>query len=319
MKEQIFLETIRSTLSVNSHIGDDCAYLKDLKIALTHDTFVEDVHFKREFSSPYQIGYKSMSANLSDIFASGAIPKYFTVSLSLPCDIDESFVKEFYRACEDASNLYGFEIVGGDLTGADKVVVSVCAIGTTGGRKIASRSAAKIGDLVVVTGVHGSSAAGLYLLGKKQKEKGEKLCEAHLSPTPQRDFSCEISTKIKRDYAMMDTSDGLMDALFKIAQASGVMICADFDKILYDKMIEKIADEAGVDYKDWVLYGGEDFQLVACLDESNLRKIKTPHTVIGRVKKPVGEHFVEINYGEKTDKIFNLDKTFNHFGGNNDN
>ena len=95
MKEKEFIQIIKSTLNSN-YIGDDCAYLKDLGIVVTQDSLVEDVHFKMDYMTPYQLGYKSVMVNISDICASGAEPKYITISLSLPKHVDEDFVKNFY-------------------------------------------------------------------------------------------------------------------------------------------------------------------------------------------------------------------------------
>lgn len=312
MKELDFLEIIKNTLSRKDNIGDDCAYLKSLGIVVTQDSLVEDVHFSMDFSSPYQLAYKAVCVNLSDIFASGAEPKYITVSLSLPENIDEFFIKEFYRACEDLSLGYDFEVVGGDITGSEKIFVSICAIGITENRRISSRSNARIGDLVVTTGAHGSSAAGLHLLREESGELIQELVESHLMPKPQKDFSREISTKIDRDYSMMDTSDGLMDAVFKIAQSSEVKIELDFGSIPYDLRIEEIAQKASLDYKDWILYGGEDYQLVACADRESLSGLSN-YTIIGKVVEKTDESFVEIDFCGRKEKIFNLEKTFNHF------
>jgi len=316
MKELEFIEIIRNTLSKNSSIGDDCAYLKDLDIVVTQDSLVEDIHFTREFSSPYSIGYKAVIVNLSDIFAAGAIPKYLTISLSLPKNTENDFIKEFYNAVEDLSKKYDFEVVGGDITGSNKIFVSACAIGITKGRKISSRSNAKVGDYFIVTGNHGSSAAGLFLLkGNGKREKGKDyFINTHLMPEICSDFSNEIAAKINRNYAMMDTSDGLADALFKIAQASNVTLAIDFDKIPYDKQIKKIANSAKIDYKDWILFGGEDYQLVACLDKENLNKIdKNLYKIIGKVIKKDNSNFVHINFGKNVQKLNDLEKSFNHF------
>lgn len=311
MKELEFLEIIKNNLSNKSFIGDDCANLPDLGIVMTQDSLVEDIHFSLQFSSPFQLGYKSMVVNLSDIYAAGAIPKYFTISLSLPDYIETDFVGEFYKACNDLANKYNFEIIGGDITGGDKIFISVCAIGVIQGHKISSRRNAKVGDYVVTTGVHGSSAAGLWLLQNEISEDFN-LVDSHLMPSPQKDFSEQISTKIDREYAMMDTSDGLVDALFKIAQSSDVMISVDFSKIPFDKNIEHVAKIAKVDYYDWIFYGGEDYQLVACVDEVNLKKLSN-YTVIGQVKEKTNNHFVEINIEDEVLKISDLEKSFNHF------
>ena len=136
MNEIKIIDTIKEILS-NNYIGDDCAYLKDLNIVVTQDSLVEDVHFLRKSITPFQLGYKSVAVNLSDIYASGGIAKYLTVSLSLPKDIDSDFVKNFYEGAKSALN--GAEIVGGDITGSDKIFVSITAIGSTKGRRISSR------------------------------------------------------------------------------------------------------------------------------------------------------------------------------------
>lgn len=316
MKELEFLEIIKNNLSKNSFIGDDCAYLPNLGIVVTQDSLVEDIHFSLQFSSPFQLGYKAMVVNLSDIYASGAVPKYVTVSLSLPEHIEADFVEEFYKACNDLANKYSFEIIGGDITGGDEIFISVCAIGVTQGHKISSRKNAKVGDYVVTTGVHGSSAAGLWLLQNEISEDFN-LVDTHLMPIPQKDFSEKISAKIDRDYAMMDTSDGLVDALFKIAQSSDVLISVDFSKIPFDKNIEHVAKMAKIDYYDWIFYGGEDYQLVACVDEENLKKLDGC-TIIGQVKEKANNHFVEINIEDEVLKISDLEKSFNHFRGVNE-
>jgi len=293
MKEKDFINIIKNTLK-SDYIGDDCAYLKDLGIVITQDSLVEDVHFSRKFATPYEIGYKAAAVNISDICASGAEPAYMTVALSLPKDIDTNFVEEFYEGLKDAAQ--ETEIVGGDITGSDKVFISVTAIGKTRGRRISSRKNAKIGQKIVIAGLHGSSGAGLRLL--MQGKENEKFIKSHLMPEPQREFSKSIASSISEDYAMMDTSDGLMDALSQISEQSGVLVDIDFNKIPYDKELERFED-----YKNLILYGGEDYGLVATLsDPKNF-------TVIGEVKKGRG---VKIN-----SKLYTKDdiekNLFNHF------
>lgn len=254
MKEKEFIRIIKSTLNSN-YIGDDCAYLKDLGIVITQDSLVEDVHFKMDYMTPYQLGYKSVMVNISDICASGAEPKYLTISLSLPKHIDAKFVKEFYNGAKEACQ--DVEIVGGDLTGSDKIFVSVTAIGSTKNRKISSRSNAKKGYKVIISGEHGNSAKGLELL-LNGKNAPAKFINAHLMPVAQREFSKQIASNANYDYAMMDTSDGLADALMQIAKASGVTISIDTSKIPHDPSVDM----------ETVLYGGEDYQLVAVVPDS---------------------------------------------------
>lgn len=297
MREKDFINIIKNTLN-SEYIGDDCAYLKDLAIVVTQDSLVEDVHFSRSFATPYQIGYKSVMVNISDVCASGAEPKYLTIALSLPDFIEENFVEEFYKGAKDAAG--NVQIVGGDITGADKVYISVTAIGSTVGRRISSRSCAKVGQKVVVAGLHGSSAAGLRMLLDKDhiyvpltptlshKGRGsiDYFLAAHLMPQAQVEFSKCVGLNVKEDYAMMDTSDGLMDALSAIAQCSGVMLDIDFDKIPYDPELENFSD-----WEDLLFFGGEDYGLVATLPED------FGGVVIGEVKSGSG---VKVNYGGRS-------------------
>lgn len=225
MKEKEFIEIIKTTLN-SDYIGDDCAYLKDLGIVVTQDSLVEDVHFKTDFATPYQLGYKSAMVNISDICASGAEPKYLTNALSLPENTPASFVKEFYEGMKAAAD--NIEIVGGDITGSDKIFISITAIGKTQGRRISSRKFAKPGYKIVISGLHGSSAAGLKLL-----LQGKSQPKIHKCPSYARSSARvlkKIAQNINEDYAMMDTSDGLADALLQISQASGVMLDIDFEK-----------------------------------------------------------------------------------------
>ena len=101
MKEKEFISIIKNLLCSN-YIGDDCAFLEDLGIVVTQDSLVEDVHFLRSKITPFQLGYKSVMVNISDVAASGAEPKYLTISLSLPANIDKGFIEDFYLGCKKA-------------------------------------------------------------------------------------------------------------------------------------------------------------------------------------------------------------------------
>lgn len=259
MKEKEFINIIKTTLN-SDYIGDDCAYLSDLGIVVSQDSLVEDVHFKREFITQFQLGYKSVMVNISDICASGAKPAYLTISLSLPNNIEGDFVKEFYEGVKSACGK-GIKIVGGDITSADKIYISVCAIGDSKGRNISSRKNAKEGYKVVLSGFHGSSCAGLKLLQKGETEP-KKFIKAHLEPKAQVEFGEKIGKNVIQPYAMMDTSDGLMDALSAIANESGILLEVDFDKIPFDKDLEKFDK-----WQDMVLFGGEDYGLVAVVPQ----------------------------------------------------
>lgn len=307
MNEINLINKIKNTLK-SQYIGDDCAYLKDLGIVISQDSLVEDVHFSKHMMSPYQIGYKSVMVNLSDIAASGAKPAYLTVALSLPKEIKDDAVIDFYEGAKYALENLDVEIVGGDITGSDKLYISISVIGKTLNRKISSRSHAKIGHKIITSGVHGSSAAGLRIL-QNDLEPDKDLIKAHLMPVAQIDFAKQISEQIQEDYAMMDTSDGLFDALFKIGSASECTMSVDFERILYDPKIKEYFS----DYKDLILFGGEDYQIVATVPVELLPSLKD-YIIIGEVL-PKEDCVIKLNTENNVEKFNDLsNKCFNHFG-----
>lgn len=300
MKEKEFITIIKNTLN-SPYIGDDCAYLKDLGIVVTQDSLVEDIHFSTKFISAFDLGFKAVMVNISDVAASGAEPKYLTVSLSLPSNVKEDFVEEFYNGCKKACG-NDVQIVGGDITGSEKIYISISAIGKTLGRNISSRKNAKIGQKVIVSGIHGSSSAGLKLL-LEGKNSPEKFIKSHINPVAQVEFGKNISTTVKESYAMMDTSDGLMDGLSTIANESGVLLDIDFDKIPYDKDIEQFEN-----WQDLVLFGGEDYQILATVSQNFQGGFE-----IGVVKEGLG---VNLKLRDKVTHYSKQDveeKVFNHF------
>ncbi len=284
MKEQDFINIIKKQIGTE-YIGDDCAFLKDLGIVVTQDSLVEDVHFKMNWCTPYQLGFKAVTVNISDVLASGAEPKYVTIALSLPSKTEKKFVEEFYKGAKSA--LRGAKIIGGDITGADKVYISIVAIGTTNGRKISSRSNAHVGDVVITKGEFGKSSLGLkeLMTGGSDSE----LIRSHLEPQLEENFANEIATQINSEYAMMDTSDGLADALFQIANSSNVSIDSKF--------VEGI-------------FGAEDYKLVATVPREFLKKL-TEYEIIGKV---VEKQDYILKVGNK--KYYSYDELglYNHFG-----
>ena len=265
MNELNIINIIKNITS-NEYIGDDCAYLKDLGIVITQDSLIEDIHFKKSWCTPYQLGYKSVIVNISDVIVSGAKPKYLTIALSLPNNLSDDFVRDFYIGANNALN--GAKIVGGDITGAtDKISISICAIGVDKNRNISSRKNAKSGYAVITKGLYGSSAAGLNELINNGNNK--ELILSHLEPSLEYDFTKKIAETVNEPYAMMDTSDGLADALFKIAEASNKKLVIDYSKIPHLPEVNK----------NFVLYGGEDYNPVAAVPEKYVKNIKNAVTI----------------------------------------
>ncbi len=331
MKEEIFLNIIRESLPESAGcLLDDSAYIPEKDLILTQDTLIEDIHFRLGTTSPFYLGRKSIAVNLSDIAASGGIPSYISISLSMPKNIDENFVKEFYKGVNSVCREYKVIVIGGDLTAAEKIIISVCALGSGKGLIPANRSNAKSGDIVAVTGNFGSSAAGLYLLEESYGQTGSasfteknpeeirtKFISSHINPVPKLAEGRKILETAGKP-AMMDSSDGLADVLYKLCALSKVSMDIDFDKIPYDPDIFKVfPDEKTA--KNQILFGGEDYELIAAISEEVYEKLKQeiPLKKIGKVKKADGNAYAYVKFkDEKSVKIDSeiLDSgSFRHF------
>ncbi len=305
MKEIEYLKIINTTLSETALLGDDCAVLDDLGICITQDTLVEGVHFLRETISPFELGQKSINVNLSDLAAIGAMPLYVTISLSLPKSLNEKFVEAFYQGVEASIKKYGVKVAGGDLTASDKVVVSVCAIGKKYNDVVVTRSCAKPDDVIVVTGCHGDSSGGLKLLLHGKKEPSY-LIKKHLVPVAQVEkskallkttFDCGVES-----IAMMDSSDGLGDALYKLSKGCGFAFDVDYSSIPVSSELKK---EFPDNWMEYVLWGGEDFELVFCVNKKVFEKLdKTQFFKIGVVSDRPFSDDIEKEFENKSYRHF---------------
>ncbi len=317
MKEIDFLNIIKETLTDNSYIGNDCADLKEVGMFITQDSLVEDVHFKLSTTTPFQLGQKAVAVNISDLATTLCNPAYISIGLSVPDSISVDFVKEFYRGVDVACQKYHAVVTGGDITSSDKVYISVAAIGRRRHDVNISRSYAHVGDFIITTGNYGTSAAGLAAL-ENGWNVSQEILDAHLTPVARLEEAHEAGKYIENDVAIMDTSDGLADALYKVSKASNVSIDVNFDEIPVLPEVKKLAEEKGVDLKDWVLWGGEDFELLLFVPyflfaTLSSKGFKYVGTVVGNT-----ESKVTIKDKDKSfvidEKLFN-EKTYNHFGG----
>ena len=321
MREIEYLKIINEKLSNNSYLGDDCAFVSAKNIGtkglyVTQDTLVEDVHFVFNTITPCQLGEKAVNINLSDLASNCAQPMFLSISLSLPQSIDKTFVAGFYEGVNNICEKHNITVIGGDITGSEKIIVSICAIGKKISDVDISRKFANAEDVVFITGFHGDSAGGLKQLLKNVQNT--YLTNAHLCPIAQLEKSFELLKIVESEnvskFAMMDTSDGLADAMYRIAKDSNVSIECDFKKI---PISEELIQEFPNDYKNLTLWGGEDFQLLGCVPMRVYEKLdKNNFFRIGTVKAKNNDFFVKINFGNKSilidEKVYEA-KSFNHF------
>ena len=303
MREIEYLKVIENTLADSSLIGDDCAFLEQLDICVTQDTLVEDIHFSINTITPYQLGQKAVNVNLSDLAAAGAKPLYITISLSMPKTSGNDFVEEFYKGVQYSCEKYKVKVAGGDLTGSEKYFVSVCAIGRKYNDVRVSRSFAKQGDIIITTGFHGDSAGGLKLIQKGQKAP-QCLINKHLVPVARIQESEYIMNTAKQEgvseLAMMDTSDGLGDAVCKLSGACNLEF--DLDYIPVSDILKHTFPDT---YNDIAMWGGEDFELLFTVPEKLYDKLdKTKFIKIGRVSDRPFSSEREREFEQKSFKHF---------------
>ena len=248
-------------------IGDDAAVVlaSNKKLVATVDMAVEDIHFKREWSTPFQIGAKLTTANLADIFAMGATPKYLLVAAAITEVNNSQMVSELAKGIRSVADKFEIAVIGGDLSRAEKMSLSITALGEISEKPI-TRSGAKVGDIVYVSALPGLSAAGLAIL-TRGLDRPRYVVEAHLNPklsAPNK--LIQVAT------SMCDISDGLVTDASHIASASTVRINLSKNKLISGsdfKDLAELAVELGEQVFDWILTGGEDHFFLATVDPKN--------------------------------------------------
>ena len=262
--------------------GDDAAVIKasDGRFVVTTDTMIEGHDFRLDWSTGFDLGFKAVATNVSDVAAMGAKPTSLVVAISVPATTQISFLEDFAdglrAACEQLAP--GCAVVGGDLAASDQVFISVTAHGDLEGREPVLRSGARVGDIVAVAGTLGRAAAGLSLLLSGDTDAiaaYDGLVGVQLRPEPPIAAGIGVNAT-----AMLDVSDGLARDGARIAKASGVAIRLKSQDLQgFEAMLDDVALRLGVSSRDWVVFGGEDHSLLATF---------APEVQIPRAFKPIG-------------------------------
>lgn len=265
-------------------IGDDAAVVKigNKLGVITTDTLVEGDHFGLSYFTPYQVGMKAMEINISDIVSMGGKPKYALVSLVLRKDMDSKFIDGLYKGMRKSAEKYGVEIIGGNLTHANQIMINIDLIGFVKKQDLSLRSDAKQGDFILVSGDLGASTAGLKLFLKKI-EGHSYVKKKHLEPKAHPE---KVQKFLKYINAMTDVSDGLASEVKHICEQSNVGAIIYADNIPIRDETRKAAEAVDNDALDYALYGGEDFELVFTVSEKNLSKVKG--YLVGEITKKKG-------------------------------
>ncbi|MCL2652485.1 MAG: thiamine-phosphate kinase [Propionibacteriaceae bacterium] len=261
--------------------GDDAAcFLLDGSAVISTDMYVEGVHFRTEWSDAGDIGRKVVAAAVADIEAMGAVPITLLVALGMPRDTSESWYEAFIDGVRHECVRANVALVGGDLSMAPQIVVTVTVVGQTGSVAPVTRDGAQPGQLVAMTGRLGWAAAGLAALGRGFRSP-KAVVDAHRFPLVP--YGAGREAALAGATAMIDVSDGLLADLGHIADDSGVVIDIATSKLAIGEPVAAVAQALGVDPLDYVLGGGEDHALVATFA---LGDVPVGWSVIGQVFEP---------------------------------
>lgn len=296
MNEAQLVARVRELFS--TRIGDDAAIVGD--DVLTTDMLIEDVDFTRATPLRY-IGRKALAVNLSDLAAMGAAPHIALVAIGLP-EWARANVDELLVAMSEMAREYRIEIVGGDLSRAAQLTISVTAIGKVQGRPLL-RSGARPGDRIYVSRPLGGSAAGLALLqkgwtmstgdvsvGYANRELAFSAIRRHVDPEPEVALGLALA-KLPQVTSCIDISDGLSTDLHHLCEASNAGAEIERERIPVLQDLVASAPALGINVREAVLHGGEEFALLftSSLTESQMSgKVGRPVYVIGRVTRERG-------------------------------
>jgi len=255
-------------------IGDDCAVLRNGETVLlvTSDACIEDVHFKRDYFDPRDIGWKAAAAALSDIAAMGGTPRYVTVSLACPADIETEYLDALYAGLRDAVQAVDACVVGGDVTRSPAgIYLDIAVIGEAPKDRYRLRSGGQPGDVLAITGWPGRSAAAFELLAAG-KDAGD-LHDAQCRPIPR---ICEGAWLAARPevHALIDCSDGLAQDTGHLARAGGLDITIDTERLPIAASLDAAAALLTHAPRSYVLRGGEDYELIALIEATSADRLR---------------------------------------------
>ena len=281
--------------SVVRGIGDDAAVIRWTRnkyLLFTCDMLVEDVHFCRGTATPFQIGWKALARNISDIAAMGGVPRYAVVSAGLKASLPIAFFDGIYRGIRSVAKRFKVNLVGGDMARSDKLILDVSLIGEVEKKNLILRSGARPGDVILVTGSLGGSLEG-----------------KHLNFMPRLDEARELVRNFKIG-SMIDVSDGLVLDLWRMLEASSA------GGRIYRSLIPVSRKAHSFDK---AIHDGEDFELLFTMRPAQAqrllrachKKMKTAVTLIGEVTdKKYGYRLITKDGKEKSLKA----KGYLHFG-----
>jgi len=270
-------------------IGDDAAVLesKDKQMLISTDLLLEGIHFDLAYVPLMHLGYKAVQVNLSDIYAMNGMATQITVSIGLSSKFPLEAVEEIYKGIELACNKFNIDLIGGDTSSSKQgLVISVTSIGYAAAADICYRNGAEEGDLLCVSGDLGGAYVGLQILEREKQiflenpqlqpdlEGKDYIIERQLKPEGRRDIVDLLAQMKIKPTSMIDVSDGLASEILHICTQSEKGCTLYEEKIPIDPMTYETARELGLDPTVCALNGGEDYELLFTIKQSDYAKLK---------------------------------------------
>jgi thiamine-monophosphate kinase len=326
LAEQALIARIRARAGIapawlHVGIGDDAAVVAPVRNELdvvTTDVMIEGVHFDLGFMGPVDVGHRALAANLSDLAAMGASPRYVTLSIAAPPALPLATFDGIVDGFLALASAEGVALVGGNLSRSPgPVVVDVLAVGTVRPRRVLTRGGARPGDLVFVTGRPGEARAGLELC-RSRTAPPEGIADPRarfLRPSPRVRLGMLLG-RTRTASACMDLSDGLADAAAQVAAASGAGIEVDAAALPVEEPLAHWWAERGLDPAREAVAGGDDYELLFTVPRKRRRRLRellrlaagVPVTAIGVVTRQPGAVL------RRGDVLESMEGGFAHFG-----
>jgi thiamine-monophosphate kinase len=270
-------------------VGDDAAVLDftGKQVLISTDLLLEGIHFDLAYVPLMHLGYKAVQVNLSDIYAMNGIATQITVSIGLSSKFPLEAVEEIYKGIELACNKFNIDLIGGDTSSSKQgLVISVTSIGHAAKEDITYRNGAEEGDLLCVSGDLGGAYVGLQILEREKLiflenpqvqpdlEGKDYIIERQLKPEGRRDIVDLLAQMKIKPTSMIDVSDGLASEILHICNQSNKGCTIYEDKLPIDPVTYETARELGLDPTVCALNGGEDYELLFTIKQSDYEKLK---------------------------------------------